>query len=69
MLYQAKRVVFLNLSTFKSYSMNYLTIAWHVCTYLNAFLMVKPNVVMKCNKFDFSICNTKLTGHLRCGKS
>ena len=43
---------------FCNYFRNYQTNTWHVCTYLNAFIMMISNIVMKFNNFDifFTFC-------------
>ena len=49
-----KKSLFLSsiLSNFSIHFKNYWTDTRHVCTYLNAFSMVIPNIVMKFNNFD-----------------
>ena len=51
--YWAKSVfTFSTFWNFNVYFMNYWTNTRHVCTYLNAFLIVIPNIVMKFQHFD-----------------
>ena len=51
-------VCFSKFQHFTGYFRNYWTNTRHVGTYLNAFLMVIPNMVMKFNSFDicYKIC-------------
>ena len=42
-------------SNFKAYFRNYITNTWHVCTYLNAFFTVIPNIVMNFNNVQKNI--------------
>ena len=56
---QTKRGFLLKFVKFQRQFTNFQIKTRHVCTYLNAFLMVNPNMVMKINNFKTicKICN------------